>query len=52
VEKDIRFKLSRVKGAPVSDDELLADLKRVAQFLNSPTVPQKKYGKVGTYDYI
>lgn len=45
------FKLSRVSGTPVSDAELIADLQRVAQLLNSITVPQKKYGQVGTYDY-
>jgi len=45
------FKLSRVSGTPVSDAELIADLQRVAQSLNSNTVPQKKYGKVGAYDY-
>jgi len=45
------FKLSRVSGAPVSDDELLADLKRVALSLNSGTVPQKKYGVLGSFDY-
>ena len=45
------FKLSRVSGAPVSDDELIADLQRVAQSLNSGTVPQKKYGTLGTFDY-
>jgi hypothetical protein len=48
---DPLFKLSRVSGAPVSNDELIADLKRVAQLLNSNTVPQKKYGEVGFYDY-
>jgi hypothetical protein len=45
------FKLSRVSGAPVSDDELIADLKRVALSLNSDTVPQKTYGVLGTFDY-
>jgi hypothetical protein len=45
------FKLSRVKGAPVSDAELRFDLIRVSELLGSKTVPQKKYGKVGTYDY-
>lgn len=45
------FKLSRVSGAPVSDGELIADLKRVAQSLNTDTVPQKKYGAIGTFDY-
>ena len=45
------FKLSRVSGAPVSDNELIADLKRVALSLNADTVPQKKYGVLGTFDY-
>lgn len=45
------FKLSRISGASVLDAELIADLQRVAQLLNSNTVPQKKYGKVGAYDY-
>ena len=45
------FKLSRVSGAPVSDSELIADLQRVAQALTSNTVPQKKYGEIGVYDY-
>ena len=46
-----RFKLSRVSGVPVSDEELIADLKRVALLLHSNTVPQKKYGVVGTFHY-
>lgn len=45
------FKLSRTKNAPVSDSELIADLKRIAQSLNLDTVPQKKYETLGTFDY-
>ena len=45
------FKLSRVSGAPVSDAELIADLQRVAQSLNSNTMSQKQYGTVGAYEY-
>jgi len=45
------FKLSRVSGSPVSDEALIADLKQAAQALNSDTVPQKKYGAVGKFDY-
>jgi hypothetical protein len=44
------FKLSRVSGSPVSDAELIADLQRVAQSLNSNTMSQKQYGTVGAYD--
>ncbi len=43
------FKLSRAPNAPVSDDELIADLKRVAESLKSDTVPQKKYDTVGAF---
>lgn len=49
--KNPAFKLSRVKGAPVSDTELLLDLKKVAESLGLTTVPQKKYGELGIYDY-
>jgi hypothetical protein len=45
------FKLSRAPGAPVSDGELIADLKRVALALNLDTVPQKTYGVLGVFDY-
>lgn len=45
------FKLSRVSGAPVTDEELIADLQRVASSLGSETVPQKTYGSIGTFDY-
>ena len=43
--------LTRVSGSPVSDEELIADLKQAAKSLNSNTVPQKKYGSVGRFDY-
>ena len=45
------FKLSRTKNATVSDEELIADLKRIAQSLNLDTVPQKKYETLGIFDY-
>lgn len=45
------FQLSRVSGTPVKDEELLADLRRVAESLGSVSVSQKRYGKLGTYDY-
>ena len=46
-----RFKIERVQGAPVSDEELLSDLRLIAENLNRETVPQKVYGKLGRYDY-
>ena len=45
------FSLSRVSGAPVTDQELLNDLGRVALILDSNTVPQKKYAVQGKFDY-
>lgn len=45
-----RYKIERVQGAPVSDAELLNDLKRVAAGLNQNTVSQPKYEELGTFD--
>ena len=44
------FKLSRVSGQPVSDAELLADLKRVSELLSGSTVSMPKYNEFGKYD--
>ncbi|HYA39579.1 MAG TPA: HNH endonuclease [Candidatus Methylomirabilis sp.] len=46
-----KYELSRVSGAPVADEELLSDLRNVAQIIGQQTVPQKKYGEIGKYDY-
>jgi len=48
---ELPFKLSRVSGAPVSDEELIADLQQVASTLGSDTVSQKNYGICGKFDY-
>ena len=45
------FKLSRTKNSPVSEGELIDDLKYVAHSLNLRTVSQKKYETLGTFDY-
>ncbi len=44
------FKIARVSGAPVSDDDLIADLRLVAAQLGKDTVGQKEYRRLGTYD--
>jgi len=44
-----RFSLSRVSGAPASDEDLLADLRRVAQSISKSTVTQKQYRQLGKY---
>ena len=45
-----RFSVSRVSGAPVSDAELLEDLRRVAERVSQPSVRQKQYREFGKYD--
>ena len=45
-----RFSLSRVSGAPVSDAELLADLRRVAEIISRSTVRQREYRQHGKFD--
>jgi hypothetical protein len=45
-----KFVLARVKNAPVRDDELLADLKRVSDIARTGNVTQKIYNEHGKYD--
>jgi hypothetical protein len=45
-----KFKLERVSGQPVCDDELLADLRRVAFMLHASTVSMPKYRQLGQFD--
>jgi hypothetical protein len=43
------FQVSRVPGQPVTDTELLTDLRRVAELLNSSTVSRPTYPQHGRY---
>jgi hypothetical protein len=45
-----KLKLARVSEQPVSDDELLADLRRVAEILGASTVSMPKYRELGKFD--
>jgi len=45
-----RFRIERVSGHPVTDAELIADLKRVAGQTGKGTVGQKEYRRLGKYD--
>ncbi len=45
-----RFQITRVQGVPVSDEELLDDLRNTANALAKTTVGQKEYRRVGKYD--
>lgn len=45
-----QFQLSRVRGTPVSESELLADLKRVAEIMGTKKVSQPLYEKHGCFD--
>jgi hypothetical protein len=44
-----KFEIKRTSGMPVSDEELLLDLKRVATKLSKQTVGMKEYQQTGTY---
>jgi len=45
-----QFEIKRVSGMPVSDEELLADLRAVAVSLGRNTVGMKDYRRLGKYD--
>ncbi|PPQ35731.1 homing endonuclease associated repeat-containing protein [Rhodopila globiformis] len=47
---DSKFKLERVQGAPVSDQELLADMQRAAQLAGADVLSQRLYTEFGQYD--
>lgn len=44
------FEVSRVRGAPVSDSDLLADLQRVADAVGSQKITLGLYGEHGRFD--
>lgn len=43
------YKVQRVSGMGIGDEELLADLRAVATAMGKPTVGQKEYRRVGKY---
>jgi hypothetical protein len=45
-----KFQLERVKGAPVSNDEILSDIRSVAERVGTKSVSQKLYSELGKYD--
>lgn len=47
---DPKFHLSRVSGAPVSDDELLSDIRLAAAAANTKIISQRLYSEYGKYD--
>src|SRR5438309_491807 len=44
------FKISRVSGIAVSNEDLLTDLRAVAASISKTTVGQKEYRQLGKYD--
>jgi HNH endonuclease/Homing endonuclease associated repeat len=48
--QDGRFQFVRAKNAPVADDEILADLRRVAEEQGTDKITEKLYGEHGRYD--
>jgi hypothetical protein len=45
-----KFKLERVQGAPVADQELLADMRRAAELAGTDVLSQRLYSEFGRYD--
>jgi hypothetical protein len=45
-----KFEITRYKNAPVTNEELLADLRRVSEEQKTSKVTQKIYGEFGKYD--
>ena len=48
---DSKFQLERVPGAPVSNNEILADIRRVAELAGTNVVSQRLYSESGKYDW-
>jgi len=47
---NLKFQLERVKGAPVSNDEIIADIRRAAELAGTTILSQKLYLELGKYD--
>jgi hypothetical protein len=47
---DSKFQLERVQGAPVSGDEILSDIRYVAEQIGTNIVSMKLYSQLGKYD--
>lgn len=45
-----KFEITRVTGAPVSEPELISDLRRVAESAGTTKVTQRIYAELGRYD--
>ena len=47
---DPKFRLERVQGAPVSNEEILSDIRRAAELAGTTVVSQRLYSEYGQYD--
>ena len=47
---DSKFRLERVQGAPVSNDEILADIQRAASLAGTRVISQRLYSEFGKFD--
>jgi hypothetical protein len=45
-----KYKLERVQGAPVADQEILVDMRRAAQLAGTEVLSQRLYSEFGLYD--
>lgn len=49
-DRSEKFKLVRTSGSPVTEDELLADIRKTAERIGEPTIGQMAYRKHGQFD--
>lgn len=47
---ELKFRLERVQGAPVSDEDLLTDIRQSAQSASTDVLSQRLYSEFGKYD--
>src|SRR5271165_1856510 len=47
---DSKFRLERVQGAPVSNEDILTDIRRAATLAGTKVLSQRLYSEFGTYD--
>lgn len=47
---NLKFQLERVKGSPVSNEEIITDIRRVAELAGTSILSQKLYSEFGKYD--
>ncbi|MBI3662398.1 MAG: hypothetical protein HY234_05040 [Acidobacteria bacterium] len=47
---DSKFQLKRVQGAPVSNEDILTDIRQAAKLAGTNVISQRLYSEFGKYD--